>query len=236
MPKKKNKADRNSVIATKIEGPLHFRIEEAYKVARTNLDFSIMKEGCKTVVVTSSLSREGKTTTSVNLALSLAQKLNTKVLLIDCDLRKPRTNEFFESISKFGITDYLLKIKTLEEITVKTEYPGLDAIFTTAVPPNPSEILSSEPMRQFLKEAQQKYDYIIIDSPPINVVVDALILARICDGVVMVTKQGQTKHHEIAKALDSMGRFDVKILGFILTDYKESKKSDSYYQYSYYGK
>lgn len=233
--KSKNKAP-GTIIASQIQSKMKFRVEEAYKIARTNLSFSILKEGCKKIVVTGSVSREGKSTTTVNLAISLAQQLNTRVLLIDCDLRKPRINQFFKQASMPGLTDYLSHSSTMEEVLRNTEVENLKVIFSGTIPPNPSELLGSENMKALIDEMERLFDYIIMDSPPLNVVIDALPLAAISDGVVLSSMQGYSNHQEVSKTVETLRKVDAKILGFILNKHKTEGKNKYNSQYYYYKK
>jgi capsular exopolysaccharide synthesis family protein len=230
----RKKKTLKTVVASKIETNMKFRVEEAYKTARTNLAFSILKEGCKKVVVTGALSREGKSTTSVNLAISLAQQINTKVLLIDCDLRKPRVNQFFDLDNTPGLTDYLSRAKTLEEVLKGTDVENLSVIVGGTLPPNPSELLASNNMKDFLTQMESEFDYIIMDTPPLNVVIDCLPLATISDGVVLSTMQGYSTHPEVSKTVETLQRVDAKILGFVLNAFRDENKKSNNNKYGYY--
>lgn len=226
----------DTIIASQIQSKMKFRVEEAYKIARTNLSFSILKDGCKKIVVTGSVSREGKSTTAVNLAVSLAQQLNTKVLLVDCDLRKPRINQFFKQASSPGLTDYLSHSNTIEEVIRNTDIENLKIIFSGTIPPNPSELLGSENMKDLVMEMERVFDYIILDSPPLNVVIDALPLAKLADGVVLSSMQGYSTHPEISKTIEALRKVDAKILGFVLNKHKAEGKNKYNSQYYYYKK
>ncbi len=226
-----------------IQPALKFRIEESYKAIRTNIMFSIMKKGCKTIVISSSNPNEGKTTTTVNLAISIAQA-DHRVLLIDADLRKPKVHHYFSVANSPGLTNYLgdsisMKKKAdLFSVIHPTDYENLSILCSGSIPPNPAELLSSELMSDFLDEISSKYDYIIIDTPPINVVSDALPLIREADGVVLVVRQNQTTHPDLQKALSSLDFIDAKLLGFVV-NFVESKAGRRYtykgYGYSNYG-
>ncbi len=217
---------------------LKFRVEEAYKSIRTNIMLSVMKKGCKTIVVTSSVAGEGKTTTTTNLAISISQA-DQRVLLIDGDLRKPKVHHYFSIPNAPGLTNYLgasVNSRTAQKVDLfsiihPTEYKNLSVIASGSIPPNPAEILGSEPMADFLKEVAEHFDYIIIDTPPINVVSDALPVIRESDGVVVVVRSNASTHPELQKALDSLKFIDAKILGFVV-NYETEKKS----KYGYYGK
>lgn len=219
-----------------IQPALKFRIEEAYKAIRTNIMFSIMKQGCKIVVVTSSNPSEGKTTSTVNLAVSIAQA-DQRVLLIDGDLRKPKVHQYFEVPNAPGLTNYLSdsisgKRTDLFSVIHPTAYENLSVLCSGSIPPNPAELLGSELMSNFLKSVGKDFDYIIIDTPPINVVSDALPLIRESDGTVMVVRQNHTTHPDIQRALSSLEFIDAKIIGFIV-NFVDSNSSGSYGKYGY---
>lgn len=242
MAKKKNEIPNISRYLLKdanIESGLKFRIEESYKSVRTNIMLSIMKKGCKIIVVSSSMPSEGKTTTTTNLAISISQA-DQRVLLIDGDLRKPKIHHYFSIPNAPGLTNYIgssvnnrnnQKVD-LFSIVHPTEYPNLSIITSGSIPPNPAEILGSEPMSDFLKEVSKAYDYIIIDTPPINVVSDALPIIRESDGVVLVVRSYSTTHPELQKALRSLEFIDAKILGFVV-NYETTKKRKYSYNYKY---
>ncbi len=237
--KKDSSASNRFLLKNAIMDPgLKFRVEEAYKSIRTNIMLSVMKKGCKTIVITSSVAGEGKTTTTTNLAISISQA-DQRVLLIDGDLRKPKVHHYFSIPNAPGLTNYLgasVNSRTAQKVDLfsiihPTEYKNLSVIASGSIPPNPAEILGSEPMADFLKEVAEHFDYIIIDTPPINVVSDALPVIRESDGVVVVVRSNAATHPELQKALDSLKFIDAKILGFVV-NYETEKKSI----YGYYGK
>lgn len=224
-----------------IQPDLKFRIEEAYKTIRANIMFSAIKKGCKTIVITSALPNEGKTTTTVNLAVTISQA-DQRVLLIDGDLRKPKIHQYFSLSNAPGLTNYLSdtisgkKSADLFSIIHPTQYENLSVICSGSIPPNPAELLGSDFMADFLEQASNDFDYIIIDTPPVNVVSDSLPLIRESDGVVLIVRSNQSTHPELQKALSSLEFIDAKILGFVV-NFTESKagKYKSSYSYSGYG-
>ncbi len=214
---------------------LNFQLRESYKTARTNIGFSIIKDGCKKVIVSSSLQGEGKTTTSVNLAITFSQQVETKVLIIDCDLRKPKIDRYFEISSVPGLTNVISKEVELSEVIRKTKTNNLDVICSGAIPPNPSELLASKYMKNILDELEKQYDYIILDTPPINLVSDALVLLKNSDGIVIVIKDGESTYPEYNRTIELLNRADAKILGVIVNGTKMNKKSkySRVYKYDY---
>lgn len=245
MAKKKNKKENPAasrfLLKNAIMDPgLKFRVEEAYKSIRTNIMLSVMKKGCKIIVVSSSMANEGKTTTTTNLAISISQA-DQRVLLIDGDLRKPKVHHYFSIPNAPGLTNYLgasVNSRAAQKVDLfsiihPTEYKNLCVITSGSIPPNPGEMLGSEPMADFLKEVSEHFDYIIIDTPPINVVSDALPVIRESDGVVMVVRANASTHPELQKALDALKFIDAKILGFVVNYESEKRSKYGYYKYGY---
>lgn len=239
--KKGSSASTRFLLKNAIMDPsLKFRVEEAYKSIRTNIMLSVMKKGCKIIVVSSSMANEGKTTTTTNLAISISQA-DQRVLLIDGDLRKPKVHHYFSIPNAPGLTNYLgaaansrsAQKVDLFSIIHPTEYKNLSVIASGSIPPNPAEVLGSEMMSEFIKEVSQHFDYIIIDTPPINVVSDALPVIRESDGVVMVVRSNSSTHPELQKALDSLKFIDAKILGFVVNYESENRSKYGYYKYNY---
>lgn len=241
--KKKNDAFVNAryiLSDAPIQSSLKFRIEESYKTIRANIMFSVMKKGCKIIVVSSSTPGEGKTTTTANLAVSISEA-DQRVLLVDGDLRKPKVHQYFNLSNAPGLTNYLSDTLTgkkradLFSVIHPTEYENLSVLCSGTIPPNPAELLGSELMSDFLKEISRDFDYIIIDTPPINVVSDALPVIREADGVVLVVRSNQTTHPELQKALNSLEFIDAKILGFVVNfvESKASRYSNKYSKYKY---
>jgi capsular exopolysaccharide synthesis family protein len=216
-------ASRQLIQNLNIDPSLKFRVEEAYKSIRANIMFSVMKKGCKTIVVSSASPNEGKTTTTINLAITFSQA-DQKVLLIDGDLRKPKIHHYFSLPNAPGLTNYLgSTVSTsrkdrvdLYDVIHPTEFENLSILCSGSIPPNPAELLGSELMANFLDEISKDFDYIIIDTPPINVVSDALPVIREADGVVLVVRSNHTTHPDIQRAISSLEFIDAKILGFVV--------------------
>lgn len=209
---------------------LRFKVTEAYKAARTNIAFSLLKQGCKEIVISSSLFGEGKTTTAVNVAISLAQ-MNVKVLLVDTDLRKPQINLFFNLSNTPGLTDYLGNMSEISEIIHTSQYENLSVLCAGIAVPNPSELLASSRMAYFLKEMEKHFDYIVMDTPPLNVVVDAVPLIKLSDGVILVVREGSSTYPELNRTIRELEMVGAKILGFILNDSKARQPGGSQYHY-----
>ena len=212
-------------------------IKESYKKARTNIAYSIVKKGCKMVSVTSSSKSEGKTITAVNIAIALAQQVDTRVLIIDCDLRRPRIQSVLEIPVDKGITNYLNFECEASDIVYTSKLDNLDAICCGTIPPNPSELLSSDNMKELIKELSKQYDYIIFDTPPIGVVIDALPIIKQTDGVVVIVRDNVTDIRDYKKTIDILKRSEANIIGVIFNDVEPvgKRKYGGGYKYGYYG-
>lgn len=192
-----------------------FSVREAYKTLRTNLFFSIPDDGCKTIVVTSSMQHEGKSITSVNLGIAIAET-RAKVLLIDCDLRLPTCAQKLGARNEPGLTNLLIGMCAANEVIRKHE-SGLDYIPAGYIPPNPSEMLGANRMKIAVSKLAEYYDYILLDTPPVCTVADAAILSKIASGVVVVTRQGVSTDESITAAMTQLELAGAKVLGFVLT-------------------
>lgn len=195
----------------------NFAMREAYKTGRTNIVFALPKEESSIILVTSSWPMEGKTTNCANLAVAFAQT-GSKTLLLDCDLRKPRIHKMFKLNTKLGLTNVLRKFCTIDEAVASTDYNDLDVLPSGTIPPNPGELLGSEEMKELLSELKKRYKYIIIDTPPVNMVSDSMILSPSVSGTVLVVRQGVTDHKSVSESLQKINFTGSKMLGFILND------------------
>ena len=205
---------------------------EAYKSTRTNITFALPGDGCKTVLITSSFPREGKTTTCVNLGIVFAQT-GLRVLVIDCDLRKPRVHKLFRVNNDAGVTDILVGVKKTEEVTKHDDETNVDFITCGTVPKTPAELLASAKMDEFLEEVKQKYDYIFIDAPPVMVVTDALVLAPKVSGTFVIARQDYTDKEGHKEAVGKLSFIGCNPAGIILNG---TTKRRSGYRYKYYNK
>ncbi len=220
-----------------------FRVAEAYKMIRTNLLFTLANTNSRVVVFSSSEPSAGKSTLVSNLAIVMAQT-GVKVLLIDADMRKPVQHRNFRVTKTLGLSKILGKLNTFEECVQRDVVPGMDLLPSGSIPPNPSELLSSDSMKNLLKDMQEKYDYIFIDSPPLGVVADALVLIPQAAGAVLVARQRQTTYDEIAECVETIKQIDGTMLGVVVTDvrndragYTRYEKKRYYRRYNYeYGR
>lgn len=212
-----------------------FFIREAYKTLRTNVFFSLTgDESSKVVLVTSSLQSEGKSITALNLAISFAQT-DRKVIIIDCDLRKPKLARLLQTSSPVGLSNLLMDANLKTDAVVHTEIPNLDAMLSGDIPPNPSELLSSPRMQRLLEELKNEYDYIVLDTPPVNVVIDAVALAPNVDGVLFVVRANQSERGPVIHAVEQLEYAKGKILGFVLNGVELESTSYGYGKRRYGG-
>ena len=214
-----------------------FFIREAYKTLRTNVSFALADEdSSKVVLVTSSLQSEGKSITAVNLAISYAQT-EKKVIIVDCDLRRPKLARLMQTASPVGLSNLLMTSKAPDAAIVSTSIRNLDVLPAGDIPPNPSELLTGVRMQRLLEELKTRYDIIVLDTPPINMVTDAVALAPQTNGVLFVVRANQSERGAVAHAVDQLEYAKVKVLGFILNGVDLENTSYGYgkYRYKRYG-
>ena len=213
-----------------------FSVVEAYKNLRTNVMYSIPRnEKGKTVVITSSSASEGKTTTCINLAITFAQ-MNARVLLMDCDLRKPRVYRYLKLDKKEGISNVLCGFADLENTLQVNVRENLDVLASGDIPPNPAELLQTKAFDKMMAVLQKVYDYIIIDTPPINVVMDAANIIKHSDGTILLVKKGATTYDMVDDAIERLEKIDAKLIGTIMIDDVDNSGSEykrSVYNYRY---
>lgn len=208
-------------------------ITEAYRAIRTSILFASPEDRpLHTILVTSSLPQEGKTFVASNLS-SIFGHLNKKVLLLDIDMRRPKIHRSFNVNQKPGLSDFLIGNIELESVIKTTPVPNLSLITSGTIPPNPSELLSSQKARLFFEELRIKFDYIIIDSPPILSVADTSLLANMVDGVVLVIKGASTRSEAVIRAKEKILEAKGKIIGAVINNI-QPEKEDRYYYYHYY--
>ena len=233
---RQNTKSKSEIIASNRKRLLNndapFAIREAYNKLRTGLMFCMTKDksrACKTFAVTSANPSEGKSLTAANIAISYAM-LGKKTLLIDADLRKPTQRRLWKLDISSGLCDFIAGIRKLELVKAK-ELP-LWIVGAGTIPPTPSELLSSDRMKTFVTEIAKKYDYVIIDTPPINTVTDAQLLSAFVDGVVIVAKSGSTTSDELRAAVDAVERAEGNLCGVVLNDLNMKAMRYSY-KYKY---
>ncbi len=203
-------------------------ITEQYRLIRNNLNFASVDKEIKTITVTSPEPSDGKTTTSANLAIVLAQQGKT-VVLVDADLRKPSVHYAFNVSNIDGLTSVLTKDISLVEAIFKTNIPNLDILTSGRIPPNPSELLDSKTMENIMEELKELYDFIIFDTPPILLVTDSQIMANKCDGVVLVVASGKTKKDQGMKAKELLQKANSQVLGVVVNGVRAKGEYYGYY-------
>ena len=230
----KNNHEKNSGYATQRRQILNenttFAVQEAYKSLRTNISFATCNLKCKRICITSGVSGEGKSITLLNLAISIGQT-GKKVLLIDADMRRPSVARLLIEQATPGLSEYLAKEASQEEVIRKEIYPNVDVIFSGELPPNPSELLSSEQMQELIENNTEKYDYILVDTPPVGAVTDACIVANLLDGVLLLVWQNRSHRDVVKKAVHSLQLTGANILGYVFNGVLPEKKK--YYRYYY---
>jgi len=235
---RKKKAARNAdEEAVAIELLPHHKprstVAEAYRAFRTALLLS-RAGGVKTIAITSTLPHEGKTTTALNLAVVLAQ-LGKKVLLVAADLHKARMHEILRMSNRVGLVSVLAEnVPATSAVVQVKNIPGLFVMASGPTSPNPSALLASDAMTGFLKQVGDHFDFIILDTPPVGPVADALIIGNLCDGVVLIVKGGSTPRDQVARTRDRLQRSNVRILGVLINQLEEDVHGYGKY-YTYYG-
>lgn len=209
-----------------------FDISEAYKAARTNMAFVLKSDSCKLVGITSPMPGEGKTTTAANLAITFAQA-GLRVLLADADFRKPKIHKLFQIKQMPGLTSILGGFNDVTKCIISTKYAGLDVLPVGPIPPNPAELLASDMFKELIQLLTQHYDYIFIDTPPINVVTDAAIISKYVTGMLIVIMHEMTTKDAINSAVQKLEFVGARVLGFIMNGKKYEKSENRYRQYQH---
>ncbi|PYQ65555.1 MAG: hypothetical protein DMF53_05260 [Acidobacteria bacterium] len=237
--REKKKAPAAALPPSQIELVPHERprtlISESYRSLRTALMLSSARE-LKAIAVTSAVAGEGKTATASNLAVVLAQ-LGRQVLLVDCDLRKPRLHQVFRVSNRFGLVNQLTATAESETVFLPTEVPNLWLTPSGPIPPNPSELLSSDRMRDWLKAVRARFDFVVLDTPPALAVTDATIVGMLADGVVLTLRSGKVTREEARLCRDRLRQSGIKILGAVLNRYRslQTGLGKRYRYYEAYG-
>lgn len=212
-----------------------FAYVEAYKTLRTNFNFLTANGKNRIILVTSTLQDEGKSGLAINLAISLAQA-GSKVLLIDADMRNPSLHRYLrlKMEAELGLSTLLTGEVKVGDCLMTTEQ-GVDVIAGGLIPPNPTELIGSEAMKELLQVASQRYDYVICDTPPVGIITDAAALSPLCDGVLFAIRQRFASKNQVHGALRNLQTVNAKILGAVMTNYTAQKhdKGYGYYNYGY---
>ncbi len=189
---------------------------EAYRSLRTNLEFSSLDHPIHTLLVTSAAPDEGKSTTLANLGVISAQA-GKRVVLLDCDLRRPRLHEFFELSNNVGVTTAILNAEATLPLQA-TSVPNLRVMTSGPLPPNPADLLASARMKALLEQVAADADLVLLDAPPVITVTDAALLAAKVDGVLLVISAGHTKRDHAQRAKDLLAKVNARLVGAVLTN------------------
>lgn len=217
-------------IKIKLSEDNNYFVQEAYKTLRTNLQFC--GKDIKVIAVTSCKENEGKTTVSLNLAKCFAE-LGKKVLLIDADMRKSvmaGRNTDAKNVS--GLSELLTGMEEVDSCIYKTQYSNMDIVFAGKYPPNPAELLGGKYFHVFLEEAREIYDYVIIDTPPLGLVIDAALIAALCDGTVLVISNKKISSSLAQSVTEQLQKSGSRILGVVRNNTKIKRGT---YYYKRYG-
>ena len=206
-----------------------FAMKEAYRTLRTNIRFALQGDGCKKFCITSSSQGEGKSISMLNLAITFAET-GHKVLLIDADMRRPAINRLLVEKASPGLSNVLAGLTDETEALRKDIRPNLDVIFSGDIPPNPAELLDSDRMKQLIEKLSKRYDYILVDTPPVNVVSDACVVADMLDGALLLARQGRSRKESLKRAVNNLNLAGVKLLGCVFNGVPHEIKTI----YSYY--
>ncbi len=236
----KKKEEEDSFVVVEHRNTLHknlkFTATEQYKLLRTNLSF-ILPEGekCPVIGITSSTRGEGKSTTAINLAYVLAEN-GSRVVLIDGDMRLPSVARKMRIKGNPGLTNLLMKKDVPIETFESSLHENFYVIPSGPIPPNPSELLGSRRMTDVLDDLKERFDYIVIDLPPVNIVSDALSISGLISGMVLVIREEYTEKKELESCMRQLKLSNVNLLGFVMNDSKSSDGSYSKYKKSRYYK
>lgn len=240
MAKKNAKSEAIIERRTMIGARMNFASSEAYKVLRTNLMFSFPdNDSCKVIGTTSSFKGEGKSMTSLNLAYTLAEA-NKRVLLIEGDMRLPTLANRLKLKPAPGLSNLLAGLKSINDAVQHfasgkegSEPVVIDVVVAGTIPPNPSELISSNRMEALVTTLKKHYDYILIDLPPVTAVTDAIVASKVTDGLMVVVRNNVANRGALAETMRQLKLVNCKILGFVYTD---ATSGGSYYKKGYYKK
>lgn len=236
LKREKKTASGHQIRGTILNTNPPFAVVEAYKSLRYNLKFVLSTKNKNSLVISSPYSGDGKSTILANIAISIAQN-NEKVLLIDMDLRRPTQHRLFRIHNKAGVSNIIGDRQDIEKVIHKGVIENLDILTSGDIPPNPSEMVSSNKAKDIVKWAEEHYDYVLIDAPPVNVVSDALALSDLTAGIVLVARVGVTHKEDLQRAIENIQFVNSELLGTVLNaaDAEASKRQRIKSGYSGYG-
>lgn len=206
-------------------------ISEQFRMLRSNIMFSSIDHDIKKIVVTSAAPEAGKSTVAANVAVAYAQA-DKKVLLLDGDLRKPTVQHIFAAKNVFGLSNLITNQITIENAVQNTQIENLSIMTSGPIPPNPSELLASNRFKELFLKFESQFDIIIVDTPPVLAVTDAVIMSTLSDGAIIVTNVETNNKHHLIKAKELLSNSEVNLLGIVLNNVDQTYK-DNYYYYEY---
>lgn len=227
--KKKIHSNNGRYLLTEKDIPFH--VTESYKSIRSNIIFSFGISDRKVVAISSPNPSEGKSTTAANTAIAFAQT-DSRVLLIDADMRKPVQHKAFKVKNDVGLSTLIIGKSSLAKSVKSNVVNGLDLLPSGPMPPNPSELLASEQFKKLLERLSQDYDYVIIDTPPVNVVSDAMVMKDSINGILLVLKYGETTYADVTNCMKQIELANASMFGFIVNEVKHTH-GGAYYNYKY---
>ncbi len=208
-------------------------VAEAYRSLRTTIQFAGLDKEIQVLAITSSAPQEGKSTTSANLGIVMAQ-MGKKTLLVDADLRRPVMHSVFGLSREPGLTNLLFERSTFEEAIKKTDVPNLYVLPCGIIPPNPAELLGSKRMTQLVMLLREEFDMVLLDTPPVVAVTDALLLGRVADATMIIARADVTRIDSLLRAMDTVERSGANLLGVVLNNFNVANAYGSYYKYYQY--
>ena len=226
-------SETSRILGNDTHNKVPFAVVEAYKTARIHIVSTLEKINGKLIAISSPNAAEGKSTTSINIAIALSQ-LNKKVLIIDDDTRRSTIHKKLKTENGLGCLDVISGVATVKDV-VRSYNHNLKYITAGTQTNNPSELFSNDNFSSFLDEIKDRYDYIIIDTPPINLVSDALVIAQKCDGLILIARANITTYEAFRRTLSSTNELNINVLGVIINGY-ESEKSYKYGKYGRYSR
>jgi len=228
----KQRVEKYDYLITKNE-PMSFATESFQKIV-IDLDYTNLDNNHKVLQFTSTLPSEGKSTFISNIAYLLSQK-NKKVILLDLDLRKPKINRAFSVPNKNGITDYISSKITLDEAIKISEDLGIDFMVAGENTSLVTNVLESNRMKELIEALREKYDYVLLDTPPVMAVSDAIVVSRYTDGIIFIIAQGKAKKKLVKESIQTLKRYKVNIIGIVFNQVKMGQAGYGYMNdYSYY--
>ena len=234
---KNNIAGRSTKFVSVAAKETPFAYVEAYKSLRTNIGFLSNVSGVRSILITSAIPMESKSTTAINLAITLAGSGHS-VVLVECDLRKPVLRKYLKrELGQTGLAAYLAGLVTLDDCIVDLSDLGISVIGAGVVPPNPSELLNTLRMQELVELLKHNYDYVILDAPPVTVVTDAAVVGRLTDGALLVVRSKFASARTVRQAKAKLENVGIRILGGVLTRFNMRKSGwragYDYNQYEY---